>query len=226
MKKRIGLTFAVGLVASLASMHAATVPCMLDTNLQALILLSGVGNGCTTGDKLFNNFAWIPGGGAPPASAVNAHLISIPSTLTFGWLFFPSGGAVFMDNFELKYSVSELPAVCAFCQIFVTEEQLFPGTQPPGPQAISVLEMALPAIPGSPVKLDNLSLAGNTGDALVPPGVLSISKDATTSGISAAFPLIQFVSDVREVVPEPVTFSLMGISLLGLSFIGWRRAQK
>jgi hypothetical protein len=152
---------------------------------------------------------------------VSAHLDADAVTLTFGWHFL----ALWPDNFELKYTVSELPAVCPSCQFFVVEEQQFPATQPAGPQAISVIETAVPSIPGSPVKLDNLTLGGNTGDAFVPSGVFSISKDAKASGLSPAFPLLSFQSDVREVVPEPVTLSLMGLGLLGLSFMGWRRAQ-
>jgi hypothetical protein len=223
MKKRIGLTLAVGLVASLASMQALTVPCPANTQLDNLILItSGVGNGCTVFDKIFTNVAYIPGGGAPPAASVLAHLDADPFTLTFGWHFL----GLWTDNFELKYTVSELPAVCPSCQFFVVEEQQFPATQPVGPQAISVIETAVPSIPGSPVMLNNATLGGNTNDAFVPSGVVSISKDATTSGLSTAFPLLSFQSDVREIVPEPVTLSLMGISLLGLSFIGWRRAQK
>jgi hypothetical protein len=227
MKKRIGLTIAVGLVASLASMHAAPIACPMDTTLQFLITASGVGSGCTVADKIFNDFAWIPGGGAPPATMVQAHLDDNLATLLFGWSFTSETGA-FDGNWELKYDVSVITSgagSCPTCTIVAAAEQMFPGTTPIGPQAISVNEGG-----GSPpiVMLNNLSFGGNTNGNLFVPGVVMVSKDATATGISSAFPLISFESDVRQVntIPEPVTLSLMGISLLGLSFIGWRRVQK
>jgi hypothetical protein len=97
---------------------------------------------------------------------------------------------------------------------------MFPGTPPPDNQSILVNEGV-----GSPmfVTLTNLTLAGRTGGNLISPGVLTLTKTATSSGIKQPNPLLSFESDVGETnTPEPVTLSLMGISLLGLSLIGRR----
>ena len=76
----------------------------------------------------------------------------------------------------------------------------------------------------------NLTFAGNTGGDVISPGVLTLTKTAASSGLKNNTPLFSFGSDVLETnsitIPEPVTLSLMGISLVGLSFIGWHRAHK
>lgn len=66
MKKRIGLIVAVGLVASVASLQAA--PCSSVSNLADLIALTTTG--CTLDDKVFSNFAYTPGAGAPTLSEI------------------------------------------------------------------------------------------------------------------------------------------------------------
>jgi hypothetical protein len=77
MRRRIGFILALGLLASLASMQAATIPCA-NTTLAALIALGvGTGNGCTVDDKLFNGFSYIPSSGAPAATDVVANLDKI-----------------------------------------------------------------------------------------------------------------------------------------------------
>ena len=222
MKKRIGLTLAIGLVASLASMHAAIIPCA-DTTLNVLIALgSGPGNGCSVADTLFNNFSYSPSNQAPGASEVVALLDENVPTLTFGWIF-SSGARGFRGNFTLGYTVAVITAglgACPTCTITSAEEQMFPGTPPPDNQSILVNEGV-----GSPmfVTLTNLTLAGRTGGNLISPGVLTLTKTATSSGIKQPNPLLSFESDVGETnTPEPVTLSLMGISLLGLSLIGRR----
>jgi hypothetical protein len=224
MKKRIGLTLAVGFVASLASMRAAVVPCLADTTLNALILLgSGPTNGCSVFDKLFNNFTYSFSSGGVPATGVEAHLDENIATLTFGWTFTAMPGA-FDANFNLGYTVSIITSVCPSCVINSAGEQLFTGTAPPGTQAIAVSESA-----GTPsvVMLNNSAFAFNTGGNTISPGVLTLTKAAVATGIDSANPLESFESVVHQgMIPEPVTLSLMGIGFLGLSFIGWRRAQK
>jgi hypothetical protein len=224
MKKLIGLTFAVVLMASLSSMQASIIPCA-DNTLAALIALgSGTGNGCSVDDKIFNGFSYTPGAGAPVASLVEGQLDANTTTLTYGWLFSSLTNA-FLGNFTLGFTVAVNPAVCATCTITSSEEQLFPGTAPAGAQAISVAVSAGP----TPILINNLTFAGNTNGNVISPGVTTLTKTATSSGISSAQPLLDFESDVRQsqsFIPEPATLSLMGISLVVLGFIGRRRAQK
>jgi hypothetical protein len=228
MKKRFGLIFVIGFMVSLAGMQASMIPCA-DTSLSSLIALgSGPGNGCTVDDKIFNNFSYVPGGGAPVASLVTAHLDANTPTLTYGWLFGSLTGA-FAGNFALGYTVTVDPALdpalCPTCTITSTESQLFPGTAPPGAQAFSIAESAGP----TPVLLDNLTFGGNTNGSLISPGVTTLTQIATSSGITGSQPLLSLQMDVRQsstVIPEPAMLPLMGIGLLGLGLKGRRRAQK
>jgi hypothetical protein len=185
---------------------------------------SGPGNGCVVEDKLYNNFSYSGGPGAPPsASFVLAHLDDNPPTLTTGWTFTSLLGA-FEGNFELGFNVTVMISVCPTCTIISAAEQIFPGTAPPGPQAMSInMSAGIPNV----VMLNNVTFGGNTGGNLIP-GVLTLSKVAMSSGLDATDPILSFESDVRQIntIPEPVTLSLTGIGLLGLSFIGRRRAQK
>ena len=142
MKKRIGVTLAVGLVASLASLRADIIPCA-DTTLNVLIALgSGPGNGCSVADTLFNNFSYSPSNQAPQASEVVAHLDENVPTLTFGWIF-SSGVRGFRGNFTLGYTVAVITAglgACPTCTITSVQEQMFSGTLPPDDQSILVNE--------------------------------------------------------------------------------------
>jgi hypothetical protein len=109
------------------------------------------------------------------------------------------------------------PGACPTCLITSASEQIFPGNSPPGPDAVSV---ALSSGP-SPVVVNNASFGNNTNGSTFP-GVTVLSKVATSSGITGSAPLISFESDVRQtnnVIPEPATLSLMGISLLGLGLM-------
>jgi hypothetical protein len=190
-----------------------------------LMGLSGPGNGCTAADKLFNNFSYSPsGGGAPPAIDVEAHLDLNPATLTAGWSFTSATGA-FDGNFDLGFSVAVIPAVCPFCTIVSAIEQILAPTVGPL-QTQAVLVALTPGGSNNPVKLDTQNFGDLSNGSNYAPGVLAVVKAASTSGIDGTHPLISFESSVNQsAIPEPVTLSLMGMGLLGLSFIRWRRAQ-
>jgi len=93
-----------------------------------------------------------------------------------------------------------------------------PGTVFPDSQSILVDEGV-----GSPtfVTLTNVTPSGQTGANVISPGVLTLTKKAMSSGLKKNSAVLSFESDVRETnsitIPEPVTLSLMGISLLALS---------
>ena len=63
-------------VAGLGGLQAAIVPCT-NTNISVLIAMgSGATNGCQVDDKLFNNFSYTAGAGAPVSTLVNSSLVA------------------------------------------------------------------------------------------------------------------------------------------------------
>ena len=221
MKTRIGLFLTFGLLASVANMHAALIPCA-DTTLSALIALgSGTGNGCTIDDKIFNNFSYTPGAAAPNATQVDANLLFDTTAMTYGWEFAPITGG-FIGNFVLGFTVAIDETKCPVpgaCTDVNAEHQIFPGTAPSGTQAMSVVDTSNGSPASQTISLNNLTLAGTIGEAFFS-GTTSVTTVATSSGISAAQPLLSYQTRVTEqVVPEPTAASLIGIGLLSLGFV-------
>ncbi|HKE28690.1 MAG TPA: hypothetical protein VKB88_40345, partial [Bryobacteraceae bacterium] len=141
MMTRSGLALTFSLLASVANMHAALIPCTdpsLSTLSGLIALGTGTGNGCTVDDKVFNNFTYTPQTGAPGTSGVSSDLLFDTTAMTYGWEFStPSGG--FIGNFTLGFTVSINEALCPVageCTDVNAEHQIFPGTSPPGTQAM------------------------------------------------------------------------------------------
>src|SRR5580700_7980532 len=149
MMKHTRLSLALAFFASVASVHAAAA-CSLSTTMQSLIALGA--NGCQIDDKLYNNFSYTPGSGAPDASQVIANEDENSSVFLTGWTFTTSMGS-FNGNFSLGFTASVITSgagSCATCLIVSDTEQINSGTTAPGPQAGSVL-----LTPGGTVSLNN-----------------------------------------------------------------------
>jgi hypothetical protein len=223
MSTRTGLGLAFGFLASVVSAHAAAA-CSLSTTVSALIALGSTG--CQIDDKLYDNFSYTPGVGAPVASLVIANEDENAAIFLTGWTFTSSSGS-FNGNFSLGFTVAVITSgagSCPTCVIVSDTEQINAGTTAPGPQTTSVV-----LTPGGTTALNNTTVGSETGQTMFSPGVIVLGKLATTSGLSGAAPLVSFESDIHEnmssTVPEPTTLALMGAGLLGFA-LRLRRARK
>lgn len=148
MNKRIGLTAAIGLMASVASLHGA-VACTSIVTVQDLLNSNSAG-GCTIGDKLFSAFSYVPTSGtAPAASAVDAVLVANATTLTFGWDIGTPGSPI-AGNFIFSFTATTIgSSTCpqTICPITDTESAMSP-VMPPGPsepEAFAIIHSAGPS---------------------------------------------------------------------------------
>jgi hypothetical protein len=150
--------------------------------------------------------------------------------MTYGWEFAPMTGA-FVGGFSLGFSVTIDQTKCPIagaCTAVSAEEQIFPGTAPVSMQAMSVVETSNGSPATQTVSLSNLALGDTTGLASFS-GATAVMKMATASGISSTQPLLSFQSRLTETlvtVPEPMTFSLVGICVLGLGIMVRRHTHK
>jgi len=159
---------------------------------------------------VFTNVSYT--GSGPAASGVTVDLIANSITQSYGWSFL----ANFTSNFTLGYTVSIDTGVCASCRITSAIEQIIPGQNPPGTQAISVNEGGIATVNIDNSQTDFSKLSGGAGVG----ALLSLTKTATSSGLSATASIESFESLVRQTaVPEPMTLSLMGVGLLGLGLL-------
>jgi hypothetical protein len=92
--------------AAAAVLPAQPVQCPTTTTLQALIDLNANG-GCSSQDKLFNNFAYTPPEGGVPATDINVNLvIETGSSDIHGWSFVPTTAWVL--GWTLSYDITVL----------------------------------------------------------------------------------------------------------------------
>ncbi|MEN6536154.1 MAG: hypothetical protein ABFD89_21010 [Bryobacteraceae bacterium] len=123
MKRILVLTLVAFAAAAVLPAQPVPTPCPTSGTLQDLINLNATG-GCTSQDKLFNNFVYTLPEGGVPASAINVNLVIQTGTQDIhGWSFFPTQAWVL--GWTLSYDISVLPGNLR--EIVGSKDQMNPG---------------------------------------------------------------------------------------------------
>lgn len=215
--KRLCFTLTALSVLGITNMYGAAIG-----TCSAGALSTYIGNSCTLGDKMFDNFTF---SGNVAASSVNIDFQMVGTE--FRLILAPVTGAGFFTNLTFTDSITVIPGVApnispATYQITAVKDQsnfslaggsaglltvvnspgptfsLVPGNETGGPTTISPTNSVL----------TTSTLTGPGGVGLANPGLSSFELGYIQSNTA---------------VPEPASFALIGLSLLGLGVFRRRR---
>jgi hypothetical protein len=218
------------LTLGISGARADIIACPGMTTLSYLVTLNTPENACYSQDKLFWDFSYDPGPGAPGASDVNATLIFQPAGAfdIHGWNFAATWAqnAAGLANFELGYSIQVCATgVCAGppgANIFAADATYAPSAFGAGDQTVLwSTGTGATLTQGSP---GALPVAANIG---LPPGgtTAPISVTANFSGTGAITGTnLRFYQHVVP-EPEPVGIVVAGLALLMIAAIRPRTRQ-
>ena len=214
MKKLLLLT--VILMAVSAVVSASPLPCLGSTTLADLMTAGS----CTSQGVTFSNFTYT---GSVATSAVLATLVSSAGGTTYadGWSFGPAHG--WTTGFTLGFTVSVTPTnALGVTAITNTVDQIFAGIVGPT-NLIAASDMETAAVSPNPLTMAATTVGGETAQSN--PYALALVDTSTIVNVPGGN-----LSNYEQVfystsIPEPVTFVLIGSSLVGLAFLR-RRLHK
>jgi PEP-CTERM motif len=235
------------LLALCMSASAAVLDCNAITALSQLIAQGS----CQFQDKIFSNFSYTDFGTADPLANVLTHYEFTSSgvngtTDIHGWGFTLSTGS-WTNDFNLSYNIAvDVNPADPLCtttgpgvncsapnqRIFLVKDQINSGQNPNTSQMNDIETVTNPA--GQVFTLNTNGTAtppasNETGQAVFSPIAISINTDSTLllgGGQLTSYEQQWFEKSNTAVVPEPATFSLMGLGLLSAGFFGRKRLKR
>jgi hypothetical protein len=219
-----------------SNLFAVQLACPNMTTLDVLMTQTagGITNACISQDKLFWNFVYTPTGTAGAASMVQAGLIfqSSPGLDIHGWNFSSSNwvqGTLGPAAFTLSYTIQVCPAGSACAGA------VLPGATINAADAVYAPVSVMPAGPetvnwstGATATLTNGSPGPLPSNANIGAGAGTLSPVTVTANFSGTGAITQTTLRFYETnstgVPEPTTFALFGLGLIGLGVVRRKRA--
>lgn len=214
--KKVLLLSGILALGAVASFGTPIDTCTTDHTLSAIMTAGS----CEVGDKIFSGFSYTPGSSDGTAADVDVAGTNSIATETFGLQFTSDLAAAWSTGFTLSFNIAIDQTAClslygsGACVITGTQDQMQGGAAGSSDTAaLSVLHTT-----GGTVTLNALSTNDETGQIL---GLNQTTMaDTFTGTASGSWPITQFGTEVfQTAVPEPVTFSLMGIGLLGIGLL-------
>jgi len=213
MKKLLLLLIVAVAFSASASAAAIDTPCVNGLTVGTLI----TSGGCWIQDKIFTNWTYTGGGTVAAANVgINVIFSVVPGTEIHGFTFTPEA-AVWGTSFTLGYTIAILSGpnsiVSAQDQLLLGEfPNLTSGVSTKGNGEVYVMSQAL-ATDGSIFATPVLSLTSST----------AVTIPAGAGNFVAS--LEEVYTQADTVIPEPMTFLLIGTGLVGLGLLR-RRARK